>query len=45
MGKPASRVGDNHDCPKKDGRKHHVGGPVTAGCDTVLINGKPAARA
>ncbi|MBI3157341.1 MAG: PAAR domain-containing protein, partial [Burkholderiales bacterium] len=24
---------------------HHVGGPVTAGCDTVLINGKPAARA
>jgi uncharacterized Zn-binding protein involved in type VI secretion len=43
----AARVGDMHTCPAKEpGPVPHVGGPVQApGEPTVLIGGKPAARA
>ena len=44
MGMPAARVGDPHVCPMFDGPKPHVGGPITAGCPTVLIGFMPAAR-
>lgn len=40
---PAARVGDMHTCPMSDGPKPHVGGPVTQGVPTVLIDGMPAA--
>ena len=33
-----------HTCPASDGPKPHVGGPVIAGCPTVLIGFMPAAR-
>jgi len=39
----AARVGDMHTCPMSDGPKPHVGGPVTVGNPTVLIDGMPAA--
>jgi uncharacterized Zn-binding protein involved in type VI secretion len=45
MGFPAARVNDLHVCPLFNGPQPHVGGPVTAGCPTVLIGGQPAARA
>ena len=32
-----------HTCPITDGPKPHVGGPVTQGDATVLIDGMPAA--
>lgn len=32
-----------HTCPMSDGPKPHVGGPVTKGIETVLIDGLPAA--
>lgn len=32
-----------HTCPMSDGPKPHVGGPVTQGIMTVLIDGQPAA--
>lgn len=35
---PAARITDMHTCPA------HVGGPVVAGCATVLIGHEPAAR-
>jgi len=35
---PAARITDMHTCPA------HVGGPVAAGCATVLIGYEPAAR-
>lgn len=45
-GKPAWRVGsDFHACPLFDGPKPHVGGVVSMGSTTVLINSLPAARA
>ena len=37
MGQPASRIGDTHVMPTK-------GGPILAGCNTVIIAGQPAAR-
>ena len=40
---PAARIGDMHTCPMSDGPKPHVGGPVTQGVPTVLIDGMPAA--
>ena len=44
MGKPATRVGDNHICLMMDGPKPHVGGLVLPpGMPTVLIGGLPAA--
>ena len=40
----AAREGDMHVCPKSDGPKPHVGGPVLPpGAATVLIGGMPAA--
>lgn len=44
MSAPAARVGDMHVCPKSTSKTPHVGGPVAAGCPTVLIGGAPAAR-
>lgn len=44
MGAPAARIGDHHVCPMVTGTVPHVGGPVTIGCNTVLIGGMPAAR-
>jgi uncharacterized Zn-binding protein involved in type VI secretion len=35
---PAARITDSHTCPK------HSGGPVQAGCSTVIIGNQPAAR-
>lgn len=45
MGFPAARVADLHICPLFNGPQPHVGGPISAGCPTVLIGGLPAARA
>lgn len=45
-GNPAWRAGiDFHTCPVLTGSSPHVGGVVTQGSDSVLINGYPAARA
>src|SRR5437763_920570 len=42
---PAWRAtSDTHACPLVDGVKPHVGGVVTMGSMTVLINDLPAAR-
>ena len=42
---PAARITDMHTCPKMEpGPVPHVGGPVVAGCATVLIGYQPAAR-
>ncbi|WP_072053099.1 PAAR domain-containing protein [Hymenobacter terrenus] len=44
MGKPSTRIGDNHLCPMTDGPKPHVGGLVLPpGTPTVLVGGLPAA--
>ncbi|RLA83729.1 MAG: hypothetical protein DRG78_03530 [Epsilonproteobacteria bacterium] len=44
-GMPAWRVGiDFHTCPLVTGNTPHVGGVVSMGSTTVLINGSPAAR-
>ena len=41
----AARISDMHTCPMQEpGPVPHVGGPVVAGCPTVLISGLPAAR-
>lgn len=40
----AARILDHHICPMVDGIKPHVGGPIAAGCPTVLIGGQFAAR-
>ncbi|HWM85402.1 MAG TPA: PAAR domain-containing protein [Kofleriaceae bacterium] len=32
-----------HACPMSDGPKPHVGGPITKGVLTVIIDGQPAA--
>ena len=41
----AARITDMHTCPKVEpGPVPHVGGPVTAGCSTVIIGNQPAAR-
>lgn len=41
----ASRTGDNQTCPQVDpGPTPHVGGPVTTGCATVLVEGAPGAH-
>jgi uncharacterized Zn-binding protein involved in type VI secretion len=46
LGKPAARIGDSHSCPMvTPGGVPHVGGPIIGGCQTVLIEGKPAATA
>jgi uncharacterized Zn-binding protein involved in type VI secretion len=37
---PAARISDMHTCPKSP----HVGGPILAGEQTVIIGHKPAAR-
>jgi len=42
--KPAARQGDKHVCPKTEGPKPHVGGPIAQGSSTVLIDNKAAAR-
>jgi uncharacterized Zn-binding protein involved in type VI secretion len=44
MGMPASRIGDMHVCPMVTGVVPHVGGPVSLGAPTVLIQNMPAAR-
>jgi uncharacterized Zn-binding protein involved in type VI secretion len=45
LGQPAARLTDMHVCPMFDGPVPHVGGPVVAPCDPmVLIGGLPAAR-
>lgn len=42
----AAVVGDIVTCPMFDGPKPHVGGPILPpGAPTVLIGGRPAARA
>lgn len=44
-GQPAWRAGiDMHVCPLTSGTVPHVGGVVTKGSTSVLINGMPAAR-
>ena len=44
-GRPAWRVGsDFHMCPLVDVLKPHVGGTVSVGSTTVLINNLPVAR-
>lgn len=44
-GKPAWRAGaDFHTCPLVSGTVPHVGGMVSMGSTTVLINNLPAAR-
>lgn len=43
-GMPAFRVGDFHACPLMVGWVPHVGGTVSMGSTTVMINGVPAAR-
>lgn len=43
-GSPAWRVTDFHSCPLATGPVPHVGGAVTMGSTSVLINGIPAAR-
>ena len=40
----AARETDLHICPQISGTVPHVGGAVTAGCQTVKIGGLPAAR-
>lgn len=43
----AARILDIHACPKQTPGTPpvpHIGGPITEGCPTVLINGRPAAR-
>lgn len=42
---PAARLMDLQVCPLFNGPQPHVGGPISAGCPTVLIGGMPAARA
>ena len=37
-------MGDNHVCPKVEGPKPHVGGPIVQGSSKVIIDGQPAAR-
>ncbi|KPA13676.1 type VI secretion protein, partial [Candidatus Magnetomorum sp. HK-1] len=45
MGKPASRIGDMHVCPKVEpGPVPHVGGPISQGSHNVSICGIAAAR-
>lgn len=42
---PAARISDMHTCPMVNpGPVPHVGGPVVAGCGTVMIGYMPAAR-
>ncbi|WNG29416.1 type VI secretion protein [Cystobacter fuscus] len=42
---PAARVGDLQSCPLVNpGPVPHIGGPVSTGEDTVIIEGQPAAR-
>ena len=44
---PAARVSDMHTCPMATPGTPpvpHVGGPILAGCPTVLVGGLPAAR-
>jgi uncharacterized Zn-binding protein involved in type VI secretion len=45
VGKPAARIGDEHECPMAEPNgTPHVGGPIVgSGCVSVLIEGKPAA--
>ena len=41
----AARILDMHTCPMEEpGPVPHVGGPIVAGCLTVVIGGQPAAR-
>lgn len=42
-GKPVATVGSMHVCPMCSGTVPHVGGPISQGDPTVLINGKPVA--
>ncbi len=42
---PAARISDMHTCPMVEpGPVPHVGGPISAGCPTVMIGYMPAAR-
>lgn len=41
---PAARITDMHVCPRFEGIKPHVGGPIVAGAATVRIGFMPAAR-
>lgn len=42
--RPAARISDPHTCPKITGTTPHVGGPVSEGCATVIVEGKLQAR-
>jgi uncharacterized Zn-binding protein involved in type VI secretion len=44
MGQPAARIGDMHVCPMVTVLVPHVGGAITLGCPTVLVQGVPQAR-
>jgi uncharacterized Zn-binding protein involved in type VI secretion len=41
---PAARITDMHVCPRFEGIKPHVGGPIVTGASTVMIGFIPAAR-
>ncbi len=41
---PAARITDMHVCPRFEGIKPHVGGPIVRGALTVKIGFMPAAR-
>ena len=43
MGKPAARIGDNHNCHSAKPLPH-IGGPILTGAATVLICKRAAAR-
>jgi uncharacterized Zn-binding protein involved in type VI secretion len=40
----AARTTDTHVCPMVHVLVPHVGGPIAAGCPTVMISSMPAAR-
>lgn len=42
--KPAARVGDDHQCPKRSGTIAHKGGPILKGSTRVKFNHKASAR-
>ena len=43
--RPVARIGDNHQCPKRnDDGSAHKGGPVVIGSPTMKANGRPVAR-
>lgn len=41
--KPVARAGDLHSCSQVEGGRRHKGGPIIEGCESLLIEGLPAA--